>query len=240
MGTGRPQCGEPHSRCAGLSKDGAEEGEVCARGVCRSDFFLRMTGHGDNRLAGRTRCPPDPPHLKRRNVLGSKVHPIAPDREGHIGTRVDEQASFASAAAHRIDHLASQLLQLSPGKVFLPQLDVVDAGSNCFPNFDQQLPMPLSLGAGKLSAIGDVVEEQESVNSSQLPSSSPSPNPPEAESRKPATALMGSSSPCLWVRLRNFRYNLAHTPRSVGPKVILCQTLLQNLEPFFGRIHHRE
>src|SRR5579885_3469333 len=55
------------------------------------------------------------------------------------------------------------MFQVAAGEIFFAELDVIDVGARGLRNFFEQRPTAVGFTAGKLSAVGDVVEEQGTV-----------------------------------------------------------------------------
>ena len=90
------------------------------------------------------------------------MHSVGADCQCHIAAGIDQQASFAVRSANLFERCLRQSLKISCRQVFFAQLDEIDSRSGGFRNAIQQSRGAIAFAAGKLRAIGDVVEKQAS------------------------------------------------------------------------------
>src|SRR5258708_36932695 len=88
--------------------------------------------------------------------------------EGDIRARVNQNSRRAVDGANCFYDSPGKLFEFARRKIFLAQLDVIDAGVGRLLSAMQQLLAALEFGPGKLGAAGDVGKQQESVASHQL------------------------------------------------------------------------
>src|SRR5258708_31889801 len=88
--------------------------------------------------------------------------------EGDIRARVNQNSRRAVDGANCFYDSLGKLFEFPRRKIFLAQLDVIDAGVGSLLSAIQQLLAALEFGPGKFRPAGAVVKQQESVPSRHL------------------------------------------------------------------------
>ena len=148
-----------------LFKNRGEDGEITAlRGGLRN-LRAGMTRDADSCM-GRLCClRPNFAHLRWRNVIGPQVRPVSAASYGYIGPRVDQQASggflvLRSQGMNFMECRKSKPLEFACGKIFLAQLNQVDAATGCLCDLREQGLSAAILIPRKLGAISNVAKQQ--------------------------------------------------------------------------------
>src|SRR5260221_11724690 len=143
--------------------------------------------------------------------------------EGDIRARVNQNSRRAVDGANCFYDSPGKLFEFPRRKIFLAQLDVIDAGVGSLLSAMQQLLAALEFGPGKLRAAGDVVKQQESVASRQLLVVS-------AEARTSLWQSPPSGNRFLRIRFRDLGRHFAPAARPVGAEVMPGQAVFQEFE----------
>jgi hypothetical protein len=118
-----------------------------------------MAGNADHRwfmhCAG-----PNLPNVRGRDIVRAEVNSIGLAGDGDVSSRVDQETSCSATLTNYPNYGLSESLQFASGKIFLSQLNVIHATADGFPDFFQELAAALNFVAGKLGAVGYVVETQ--------------------------------------------------------------------------------
>ena len=147
-----------------IFKDWAEDNEICALRFRQAHFFRRMTGNrNESTLHARLR--EQIAGVCSRDIAGAQVHAIGAHGQGNVAARIDQDAGTlcARTPARSFDPphcVASQRFQFARRKIFFSQLNVINAGTRGLRNFFQQALASRALIAGKLGAVGNVIQEQ--------------------------------------------------------------------------------
>src|SRR5215469_16645610 len=143
-----------------LFKHGGKNGEVSTGATGGNHFPLRMARDSHQWLRLHSCNSPDLPDVDGRKIFCAQVHSISAHRQRDVGSGIDQQSSFVAAGTNRPNCLPGQAFKFAPAKVVFAKLDEIHTAVGGQPNPLQQLSPALILVAGKLSAIGDVVDEQ--------------------------------------------------------------------------------
>jgi len=86
------------------------------------------------------------------------MNAVGADGQSDIGAMVDQQ-SRGAFGADDAQGFAGERLKLADAEVLFAELDVIHSGGSGLANGLEKLRLALGFGAGKLSPIGDVVDQ---------------------------------------------------------------------------------
>lgn len=121
-----------------------------------------MAGGGHDELCGEASSAPSgcgqSAGVRGGDVGSRQMNAVGTDGQSDIGPMVDEQ-SRGAFGADDAQGFAGERLKLADAEVLLTELDVIDSSGGGLADGLEKARLALGLGAGKLSPIGDVVDQ---------------------------------------------------------------------------------
>jgi len=148
-----------------LFEHGSKDHKIRALRSSAVHFFRTVARDADDRCATALRLFPNIPDLGRRDIVGPQMNAVCADSKRDVSAGIDQEASRCSLVVSRSlftnesDCLTGELFEFTSAEAFFAKLDVVYATEGSFGDFGEQRTATLRFAAGKLTAVGNVVEQ---------------------------------------------------------------------------------